>query len=120
MTLPYDTTRIGGAGEVGVVTRGWADPQNWKSLTGSADYTSMAKGEPLVPGKFYAMTFPLQPDDQVILPGQQLALMIFSSDAGFTLHPKPGAEIMIDLDGSSFTVPVVGGKGKLQEALGAR
>ena len=120
VTLPYDTTHIGSAGEVGVVTRGWADPQNWKSLTGSADYTSMAKGEPLVPGKFYAMTFPLQPDDQVILPGQQLALMIFSSDAGFTLHPKPGAEIMIDLDGSSFTVPVVGGKGKLQEALGAR
>ena len=120
VTLPYDTTHIGSAGEVGVVTRGWADPQNWKSLTGVGDYVSMAKGEPLVPGRFYTMTFPLQPDDQVILPGQQLALMIFSSDAGFTLHPKPGAEITIDLDGSSFTIPVVGGKAKLQAALGAR
>jgi X-Pro dipeptidyl-peptidase len=117
VTLPYDSTRIGSAGEVGVVTRGWADPQNWKSLTGDADYTSMAKGEPLVPGRFYTMTFPLQPDDQVILPGQQLALMIFSSDAGFTLHPAPGAELTVDLDGSSFTIPVVGGKAKLQEAL---
>jgi len=120
VTLPYDTTRIGSAGEVGVVTRGWADPQNWKSLTGDQDYVSMAKGEPLVPGKFYTMTFPLQPDDQVILPGQQLALMIFSSDAGFTLHPKPGSELTIDLDGSSFTIPVVGGKARLQAALRAR
>jgi X-Pro dipeptidyl-peptidase len=120
VTLPYDSTRIGSAGEVGVVTRGWADPQNWKSLTGDGDYVSMAKGEPLVPGRFYTMTFPLQPDDQVILPGQQLALMIFSSDAGFTLHPAPGAELTIDLDGSSFTIPVVGGRTRLQAALGAR
>jgi X-Pro dipeptidyl-peptidase len=120
VTLPYDSTHVGSAGEVGVVTRGWADPQNWKSLTGDADYTSMAKGEPLVPGTFYTMTFPLQPDDQVILPGQQIALMIFSSDAGFTLHPAPGAELTVDLDGSSFSIPVVGGKARLQEALGAR
>jgi X-Pro dipeptidyl-peptidase len=120
VTLPYDSTRIGSAGEVGVVTRGWADPQNWKSLTGDADYVSMAKGEPLVPGQFYTMTFPLQPDDQVVLPGQQLALMIFSSDAGFTLHPAPGSELTVDLDGSSFTIPVVGGKARLQAALGGR
>lgn len=120
VTLPYDSTHIGSAGEVGVVTRGWADPQNWKSLTGDADYTSMAKGEPLVPGRFYTMTFPLQPDDQVILPGQQLALMILSSDAGFTLHPAPGAELTIDLDGSSFSIPVVGGSAKLKAALGGR
>jgi len=118
VTLPYDSTKIGSAGEVGVVTRGWADPQNWKSLTGDVDYASMAKGEPLVPGHFYTMSFPLQPDDQIILPGQQLALMIFSSDAGFTLHPAPGAELTIDLDGTSFTIPVVGGKAKLQAAMG--
>jgi X-Pro dipeptidyl-peptidase len=120
VTLPYDSTRIGSAGEVGVVTRGWADPQNYKSLTGDGDYVSMAKGEPLQRGRFYTMTFPLQPDDQVILPGQQLALMIFSSDAGFTLRPAPGSELTLDLDGSSFTIPVVGGKARLQAALGAR
>src|SRR4029079_13781267 len=73
VTLPYDSTRIGSAGQVGVVTRGWADPQNYKSLKGDGDYVSMAKGEPLKPGEFYTMTFPLQSDDQVILPGQQLA-----------------------------------------------
>ena len=116
VTLPYDSARIGSAGQVGVVTRGWADPQNYKSLTGDADYTSMAKGEPLKPGQFVTMTFPLQADDQVILPGQQLALMIFSSDSGFTLLPAPGAELTIDLDGTSLTLPVVGGKAKLQSA----
>jgi X-Pro dipeptidyl-peptidase len=120
VTLPYDTTRIGSAGQVGVVTRGWADPQNYRSLTGDGDYVSMAKGEPLVAGRFYTMTFPLQADDQVILPGQQLAIMILSSDAGFTLRPAPGSELTIDLDGSSFTLPVVGGKSRLQSALGMK
>ncbi|MEO7999032.1 MAG: Xaa-Pro dipeptidyl-peptidase [Gemmatimonadaceae bacterium] len=120
VTLPFDSARIGSAGQIGIATRGWADPQNWKSLTSDKDYTSMARGEPLKPGQFYTMTFPLQADDQVILPGQQLAIMILSSDVGFTLHPAPGAELTIDLDGSSFTLPVVGGKAKLQSALGSK
>lgn len=117
VTLPYDRSGIGSAGERGVVTRGWADPQNWKSLTGSKDYTSLTPGEPLVPGQFQTMTFPLQPDDQIILPGQQLGLMILSSDNGFTLHPAPGTELSIDLAGSSITLPVVGGAAALQKAL---
>ncbi|MEP6781329.1 MAG: CocE/NonD family hydrolase C-terminal non-catalytic domain-containing protein [Gemmatimonadaceae bacterium] len=116
--LPHDSARIGSAGQVGIVTRSWADPQNYKSLTGDGDYLSMARGEPLKPGQFYTMTFTLQADGQVILPGQQLAIMIFSSDAGFTLLPAAGSELKIDLDGSSFTLPVVGGKSSLQKALG--
>ncbi|GAA4811638.1 Xaa-Pro dipeptidyl-peptidase [Litoribaculum gwangyangense] len=83
-----------------IITRGWADPQNYKSLTES---------EPLKPGKFYEITFDLQPDDQVIKAGQQIGLMIFSSDKEYTLHPKPGTELTIDLDGTSLTLPVVGG-----------
>lgn len=117
VTLPYDSARIGSDGQIGVVTRGWADPQNYKSLTGDREFTSMTRGEPLKPRQFYPMTFTLEPDDQLILPGQQLAIMILSSDAGFTLRPAPGSEITIDLDGSSFTLPVVGGKAKLQAAL---
>jgi X-Pro dipeptidyl-peptidase len=118
VTLPYDSTRIGSAGQVGVVTRGWADPQNHRTLTGSGDYTSMSRGEPLVPGQFYTMSFPLEADDQVILAGQQLAVMILSSDNGFTLRPAPGAELTIDLDGSSITLPVVGGAARLRGAIG--
>ena len=83
-----------------IITRGWADPQNHKSLRES---------EPLKKGEFYNVTFKLQPDDQIIRAGQQIGLLIFSSDKEFTLHPKPGTELTIDLDKTSLTLPVVGG-----------
>ncbi|MDZ7806160.1 MAG: CocE/NonD family hydrolase C-terminal non-catalytic domain-containing protein [Gracilimonas sp.] len=70
----------------------------------------MTESEPLVPGKFTRVTFDLQPDDQIIPPGQQLGLMIFSSDQEYTLHPQPGTELTVDLDGTMLTLPVVGGK----------
>lgn len=83
-----------------IITRGWADLQNAKSLWES---------EPLQPGSFYEMTFELQPDDQVIKAGQQIGLLIFSSDRDFTLRPKPGTELTVDLNGTSIEIPVVGG-----------
>ncbi|GBF19019.1 MULTISPECIES: Xaa-Pro dipeptidyl-peptidase [Arenibacter] len=83
-----------------IITRGWADPQNYSSITHS---------EPLVPGKFYNLTFDLMPDDQIIPKGQQIALMIFSSDREFTLLPDPGTELSVDLDVTTLTLPVVGG-----------
>jgi X-Pro dipeptidyl-peptidase len=66
------------------------------------------------------MTFPLQPDDQIIKPGQQLALMILSSDNGFTLRPAPGTEITVDLDATTITIPVLGGQAALKKALGMK
>ncbi len=120
VTLPFDSTNIGSAGQVGVVTRGWADPQNHQSLRGTGDYTFMRPGTPLEPGKFYTLTVPLESDDQVILPGQQLGLMILSSDAGFTLRPAAGSELTIDLGKTSVTLPVVGGASKLKAATGAK
>jgi X-Pro dipeptidyl-peptidase len=83
-----------------IITRGWADPQNYRSLTES---------KPLVPGRFYEMTFELQPDDQIVPKGRQIGLMIFSSDRDFTLWPTPGTELTVDLDATSLTVPIVGG-----------
>jgi len=91
-----------------IITRGWADLQNFKSLTKSA---------PLQPGKFYEMTFELQPDDQIIKKGQQIGLMIFSSDSEFTLLPKPGTELTIDLENTQITIPIVGGKESYLKAL---
>jgi len=55
------------------------------------------------------MTFELEPDDQIIPAGKQIGLMIFSSDKEFTLHPDPGTELTIDLDGTEVTIPIVGG-----------
>ena len=83
-----------------IITRGWADPQNHKSIRES---------EPLVPGEFYEVTFDLMPDDQIIPKGQQIGLMIFSSDKEYTLWPSPGTELTVDLDGTSLPLPIVGG-----------
>ena len=88
-----------------IITRGWADLQNSKSLTES---------EPLKPGHFYEMTFDLEPDDQIIPAGKQIGLMIFSTDREFTLWPDPGTRLTIDLSGSSLTLPVVGGVASLR------
>lgn len=90
-----------------IITRGWADLQNHKSIR---------KGKPLQPGKFYEMTFDFQPDDQIIKKGQQIGLMIFSSDSNYTLLPKPGTELTVDLGGTTLTIPVVGGLEKFKNA----
>lgn len=93
-----------------VITRGWVDPQNRDSLE---------KGEPLVPGKFYDVIFDLEPDDQVVAAGEQIGLMVFSSDHDFTLWPAPGTELTVDLDGALLQLPVVGGAEALKRAIGA-
>ncbi len=108
VSLPWDDTS--GRIHDNIITRGWADPQNSKSLRESA---------PLVPGEFYELTFPLQPDDQIIPAGQQIALMIFSSDQDFTLWPEPGTELTIDLDATALTLPIVGGIESFQTATRA-
>lgn len=91
-----------------IITRGWADPQNHRSLTES---------QPLEPRQFYDLKFNLQPDDQIIPKGQQIGLMIFSSDRDFTLHATPGTELSVDLEKTSIDLPVVGGREHLQKAL---
>ena len=91
-----------------IITRGWADPQNHQSLTES---------QPLTPGQFYKVSFDLQPDDQIIPKGQQIALMIFSSDQDFTLWPKPGTKLTVDLDETTLELPIVGGKRAWRKAL---
>ena len=106
VSLPW-AERAGHINE-NVITRGWADPQN---------HSSLAESEPLVPGEFYELEFTLQPDDQVIPAGQQIGLMIFSSDREFTLWPEPGTELTVDLDATTLSLPVVGGDEALAKAL---
>ncbi|MFM7643996.1 MAG: Xaa-Pro dipeptidyl-peptidase [Sphingomonadales bacterium] len=71
-----------------IVNRAWADPQN---------HASLEKGEALQPGQFYTLDFAFQPDDQIIPAGYQLGLMIFSSDPEFTLLPKKGTQLSVNL-----------------------
>lgn len=114
--LPYDSTRRGSESHAGIISRGWADIQNYKSLTTGGYYTSKTPGEALVPGRFYDVTFDMQPTDEFVPAGRQLALMIMSSDKQFTLAPQPGTELTVDLAGSSISIPIVGGMAALTKA----
>lgn len=91
-----------------IITRGWADPQNHESIT---------DGTPLEENIFYKVRFDLMPDDQIIPAGQQIGLMIFSSDKEFTLHPEPGTELTVKLRGTKLKLPVVGGKKAFAKAI---
>jgi X-Pro dipeptidyl-peptidase len=106
--LPWPANTRGAMDPNGIITRGWADPQNAKSLRVS---------EPLVPGQPVTVTFDLEPDDQIVPAGKRIGLMLFSSDKDFTLWPTPGTVLTVDLDASSLSLPVVGGKGALARAL---
>jgi X-Pro dipeptidyl-peptidase len=97
--------------KIDIITRGWADPRN---------HASLEKQEPLEPGRFYDLSFELEPDDQVIAAGKRIALMIFSSDRDFTLWPKAGTKLTVDLGGTSLELPVVGGADALSAAIAAK
>ena len=105
VSLPWDEK---GRINNNLITRGWADPQNYRSLTES---------EPLIPDKFYELTFDLQPDDQIIPAGQKIGLMVFSSDRDFTLWPESGTELTVDLNATSLQLPVVGGDVSFRQAI---
>jgi X-Pro dipeptidyl-peptidase len=114
--LPYDSTRSGSQSYAGSVSHGWADLQNAKSLTKGGEYAAKKRGTPLTPGEYREVTFDLEPTDEFIPAGRQLAVMIMSSDREFTLWPKAGAELTIDLAKSQFVIPIVGGTAALQQA----
>ncbi len=111
--LPWTEGPIGTSN---LITRGWADPQNHRALTGGGDYHSLERGVPLKPGEFVTLTFDLEPDDQIIPAGKRIGLMIFSSDRDFTLWPEPGTELTVDLDATRLRLPVVGGAAALARA----
>ena len=114
--LPYDSSRAGSQSHLGTITHGWADIQNYRSLTKGGNYASKLPEKPLEPGKFYDVTFDLQPDDEFVPAGKRLGVMIMSSDREFTLWPKAGTELTVDLAHSSFVIPIVGGKAALAKA----
>jgi len=63
------------------------------------------------------VTFDLQPDDQIIPAGKRIGLMIFSSDRDFTLWPKAGTELTVDITRTRLALPVVGGDAAFTGAL---
>lgn len=102
--LPWPTGQAQN-NQAGIITRGWADPANAKSLRVT---------EPLVAGKSVTVNFDLEPDDQIVPAGKRIGFMIMSSDHDFTLWPKAGTVLTIDLDKTTVTMPVVGGASALR------
>ena len=85
------------------------DPENRNS-----EYVS----EPTVAGEFYRLNFTMQAKDAVIPAGRRLALMVFSSDREYSIHPAPGTQVGLSLGDSTITLPIVGGSGALAPAIG--
>ena len=92
-----------------ILTRGWIDPENPVS-----DTTTV----PTVPGEFRNLTFTMQAKDEIIPAGRRIGLMVFSTDRQYHIRPAPGAQVTLDLAGSSFNIPVVGGSNALAAASG--
>ncbi|MBY0414541.1 MAG: hypothetical protein K2Q18_10260, partial [Bdellovibrionales bacterium] len=76
-----------------IITRGWADPQN---------YNDLAHGELLVPGKSYQLSFNLEPKQFRLAAGSKLGVLITSTDKEYTLRPKIGTIINFSMDEKSF------------------
>ncbi|WP_158882559.1 Xaa-Pro dipeptidyl-peptidase [Amycolatopsis anabasis] len=91
-----------------VITRGWTDPQNRHDP---------ARTEPIQPGATYRVEVELMPKDYLLAAGHKLEFVLASSDHDFTLRPKPGAGLAIDLTRTAVTLPVVGGKAALRAAF---
>ncbi len=45
--------------------------------------------------------------------------MVFSTDRNYDIRPAAGTQLSLDLAGSSFTIPIVGGRSALAAATGA-
>lgn len=76
-----------------IITRGWADPQNFNDVT---------QGDLLVPGKSYSMTFDLEPKQARLAAGSRLGLVLASTDKDYTLRPSVGTQIQFNLGSESF------------------
>ena len=85
-----------------VLTRGWQD---------AAHRVSLRFRTPLRPGRWYAVTVPLQATDQRIRAGHVLGLILQQSDEEYTSPQRSGATVRLDLRGSSLTLPLVGRAG---------
>ena len=92
-----------------IISRGWTDPQN---------RTSPARTEPIRPGQTYRIGVELMPKDYILAAGHRLEFLLASSDHDYTLRPKPGAGLALDLTRTSVTLPVTGGKPALRAAFG--
>ena len=81
------------SGKAKIITRGWADPQNYRDMSG---------GELLTPGQNYEMSFVLEPKQYRFSKGSRIGIALASTDYDYTLRPSRGTEIEFTLGSKSF------------------
>ncbi|GLX00442.1 Xaa-Pro dipeptidyl-peptidase [Microtetraspora sp. NBRC 16547] len=96
-------------GKAKIITRGWTDPQNRKSIS---------RTEPVKPGSPYRIDFDMQPHDYVFAAGHRIGIVLLSSDYEYTIRPTPGATLHLDTTKSTVMLPLVGGAAAFTAANG--
>ncbi|RZS32815.1 dipeptidyl-peptidase IV [Herbihabitans rhizosphaerae] len=81
-----------------MVTRGWTDVQNRRSVD---------KSTPIQQGTEYTFDWKLEPDDYVFPAGHRIGLVIVSTDQEYTLRPLPGTALTVNPARSTVTLPLV-------------
>ncbi|GHH96929.1 Xaa-Pro dipeptidyl-peptidase [Neobacillus kokaensis] len=84
-----------------IVSRGWFDPQNWKSLLLT---------DPLNPGKNYKFVWDALPHDYVFKKGHRIGVIIAGSSYQRTIPSTTGATFQVHLGQSYIYLPIVEGK----------
>lgn len=92
-----------------IVTHGWLDGQNWKSLDST---------DPLKPGKDYHFQWETLPEDYVFKEGHRIGVIIAGSDNERLMPDSNQAKFQVSLGKSKIMLPIVGGKEALEKALG--
>ena len=76
-----------------IITRGWADPQNFKNIS---------SGELLDPDKRYKFSFDLEPKQYLISKGSKIGVVLTSTDYHYTIRPKSGTKIQFNLGENTY------------------
>ncbi|MEU8343915.1 Xaa-Pro dipeptidyl-peptidase [Spirillospora sp. NPDC048832] len=83
---------------VNVIARGWLDAQNAQSLS---------RPKPLKPGRYHTVRWETLSQEYLLKKGHRLALVLAGTDADYNTETPTGAQVTVDLRGSSVSIPVV-------------
>jgi X-Pro dipeptidyl-peptidase len=95
----YDVAERVATTDQAVLTRGWLD---------AAHHTSLKFRTPLSPGRWYTVTIPISPTDEVVQSGHTLGLILTQSDQEYTDGQNVGATVQVDLARSTLSLPITG------------
>lgn len=86
--------------EYKIISRGWMDAQNREE-----NY----RVDPIVAGQAYVFNVDMQPMDYTVKAGHQIGLIIYSTDAEYTMRPLSITNFIVDTDETFVEIPVVNG-----------